>query len=49
MIGFYALRGQDWDKVASAPATVKEFLLANMSNYYDDEVEKYKALFGGGK
>lgn len=47
LIHFYLQKGFDWDKIASASATEKVFLRASMEKAFEEEEDKYKALFGG--
>lgn len=47
MYAFYAVRGYDLDKLANLSLLEKLFLHHARSEYYREETEKYRALFGG--
>lgn len=47
LVHYYVQKGFDWDKIASASATEKVFLRASMEKAFEEEEDKYKALFGG--
>lgn len=46
LIHYYVQRGFDWDKIAGASFREKEFLQASMKLAYEEEAEKYEAIFG---
>lgn len=46
MFAFYVARGHKLDDLASLSATEKAFLHCAREQYYDEEFEKYKAIFG---
>ena len=48
LIHYYVQRGFDWDKLAALSPSEKMFLQASMEIEIEQEIEKYKALFGKG-
>jgi len=46
MMAFYAVRGYKPDELANLSYLEKVFLHCARDEYYREEVEKYKALFG---
>lgn len=49
MYAFYAVKGYKLNELANLSYTEKIFLSHARENYYKEESEKYKALFGGEK
>jgi len=49
MFAFYAVRGWKLSDLAELNASEKIFLHCARENYYDEEIEKHKALFGEGR
>lgn len=47
MYAFYAVRGYTLDDLAKLSHAEKIFLHCAREQYYTEEVEKYKKLFGG--
>lgn len=46
MFAFYAVRGYKPSELANLTETEKIFLYCAMEQFYNEEAEKYKALFG---
>lgn len=46
MYAFYVVRGYKLDDLANLSYIEKAFLHHARQNYYDEETERYKALFG---
>lgn len=49
LIHYYLQKGFDPDRIASLSASEKAFFRASMELALEDEVRKYKALFGRKK
>ena len=48
MIAFYLPRGHDLDTLINMSVLEMRFYHASMRKYKEDEIEKYKQLFGEG-
>lgn len=46
MYAFYAVRGYTLNDLVNLSYTEKAFLHCAREEYYNEEIEKYKALFG---
>ena len=46
MFAFYAARGWKLDELAATSATERIFLYRAQENFYLEEMEKYRAIFG---